>query len=169
MIKNLVAHYSFPIGIILILSFSRLIPHPPNVTPVIAIAIMSTYFFKNIYISILSLVISMIIADLFIGFHTNMIFVYSSLVMIVLIFSMIKKNITFKNLLIYGFSGSMLFYLISNFGVWLLTGMYSKNFSGLVECYILAIPFLANTIISTIFFSYAALIASNFAFKKITQ
>ena len=111
----------------------------------------------------------MIIADLFIGFHTNMIFVYSSLVMIVLIFSMIKKNITFKNLLIYGFSGSMLFYLISNFGVWLLTGMYSKNFSGLVECYILAIPFLANTIISTIFFSYAALIASNFAFKKITQ
>ena len=93
MIKNIVAHYSFPIGIILILSFSRLIPHPPNVTPVIAIAIMSTYFFKNIYISILSLVISMIIADLFIGFHTNMIFVYSSLVMIVLIFSMIKKKL----------------------------------------------------------------------------
>ena len=44
-----------------------------------------------------------------------------------------------------------------------------ENFYGLVECYILAIPFLANTIISTIFFSYAALIASNFAFKKITQ
>ena len=67
-IKNnlIFANYSLPIGIILILSFSRLIPHPPNFTPVIAVAIMSTYFFKNIYISLATLLISMILADLYI-------------------------------------------------------------------------------------------------------
>ena len=83
-IKNnlIFANYSLPIGIILILSFSRLIPHPPNFTPVIAVAIMSTYFFKNIYISLATLLISMILADLYIGFHSNIIFVYASLAFI---------------------------------------------------------------------------------------
>ena len=73
--KIIFANYSLPIGIILILSFSRLIPHPPNVTPVIAVAIMSTYFFKDIYVSLAVLLISMILADFFIGFHSNIIFV----------------------------------------------------------------------------------------------
>ena len=36
---------AFPIGLILILAFARLIPHPPNFTPVIAVAILSGIFF----------------------------------------------------------------------------------------------------------------------------
>ena len=39
----------FPMSLILILAFARLIPHPPNFTPIIAVAIMSGYFFRNIY------------------------------------------------------------------------------------------------------------------------
>ena len=61
----------FPIGLILILALSRLIPHPWNFTPVIAVAIMSGYFFKNIYLSFSILLISMLIADIFIGFYEN--------------------------------------------------------------------------------------------------
>ena len=67
----------FPIGIILILTLSRLIPHPPNFTPIIAVAIMSSYFFKNIYLSCATLLITMLLADAFIGFYENMLFVYS--------------------------------------------------------------------------------------------
>ena len=69
----------FPISIILILTLSRLIPHPPNFTPIIAVAIMSSYFFKNIYLSCATLLISMLLADAFIGFYGNMLFVYLSL------------------------------------------------------------------------------------------
>ena len=65
----------FPIGLVLILILSRLIPHPPNFTPIIAVAIMSGYLFKNIYISFITLLISMLIADFFIGFYENIFFV----------------------------------------------------------------------------------------------
>ena len=61
----------FPIGLILILTFARLIPHPPNFTPIIAVAILSGYFFKNIYLSFATLLISMLLADAFIGFYNN--------------------------------------------------------------------------------------------------
>ena len=64
---------AFPIGLILILAFARLIPHPPNFTPVIAVAILSGIFFKNIYLSLGILLVSMLLADAFIGFYNNII------------------------------------------------------------------------------------------------
>ena len=123
-----------PIGLILILAASRLIPHPPNFTPIIAVAIMSSYFFRNIYLSILTLIISMLIADVFIGFYKNMFFVYTSLIIITFIFFRISKKIKYKNLYIFAFFGSLIFYLISNFGVWALDGLYEKYLNGLIEC-----------------------------------
>ena len=56
----------FPIGLVLILAFSRLIPHPPNFTPIIAVAMVSGYFFKNINLSLVVLLVAMLISDLFI-------------------------------------------------------------------------------------------------------
>ena len=153
----------FPISLILILAFARLIPHPWNFTPVIAVAILSGYFFKNIYLSFSILLISMLIADVFLGFYENMIFVYISLLLIAFVFFKISKKINFKNLFIYSFAGSLIFFVISNFGVWILGSPgvdnlpYDKNLNGLIECYILAIPFFGNTFISTVIFSYQAI------------
>jgi hypothetical protein len=153
----------FPISLILILAFARLIPHPPNFTPIIAVAIVSGYFFKNINLSLLTLLVAMLISDLFIGFYENMIFVYISLLLITLVFHKINKKINFKNLFIYGFAGSLIFFLVSNFGVWALGSLgvndlpYEKSLTGLIECYILAIPFFGNTFLSTIIFAYPAI------------
>ena len=72
-----------PISLILILVFSRLIPHPPNFTPVIAVAIMGGYFFRNIYFCFATLLASMFLADMLLGFYENMIFVYTSLLIII--------------------------------------------------------------------------------------
>ena len=99
----------FPISLILILAFARLIPHPPNFTPIIAVAIMSGYFFRNIYVSFLILLFSMLMSDFFIGFYQNMIFVYFSLLLIVFIFSKIIKKINYKNLFIFGFLDHLYF------------------------------------------------------------
>ena len=153
----------FPIALILILALARLIPHPPNFTPIIAVAIMSGYFFKNINLSFLTLVVAMLIGDLFIGFYENMIFVYASLLLITFVFYKISNKINFKSLFIYGFIGSLIFFIISNFGVWVLGSpgvydiVYEKNLNGLVECYILAIPFFGNTFLSTVIFAYPAI------------
>ena len=168
--KNLESSY-LPIVLILILSFSRLIPHPPNFTPIIAVAIMSSYFFKNIYLSCATLLISMLLADAFIGFYSNMFFVYFSLLLILFIFHRISEKMNFKNLFICGFIGSLIFFIISNFGVWVLGSPgvldlpYEKNLNGLVECYVLAIPFFGNTFLSTLIFAYPAI----FVYKSLTD
>jgi len=147
----------FPISLILILALARLIPHPPNFTPIIAVAILSGYFFKNIYMSFVILIISMLISDILIGFYNNIFFVYISLLLISLIFFKIGKKINYKNLIAYSFLGSLIFFIISNFGVWLLSGLYEKNLNGMIECYILAIPFFRNTFLSTLIFSYPSI------------
>jgi len=159
----------FPISLILILAFARLIPHPPNFTPIIAVAIMSGYFFKNIKLSFVVLLISMLLVDVFVGFYNHMFFVYLSLFLITFVFFKISDKINFKNLFVFGFLGSLIFYLISNFGVWAsgvlspITNLpYEKNLNGLINCYFLAIPFFKNTLFSTIIFSYAAFLANLF-------
>ena len=150
----------FPISLILILAFARLIHHPPNFTPIIAVALISGYFFKNINLSLLILLVAMLLSDLFIGFYENMIFVYASLLLITFVFHKISKKINYKNLFIYCFAGSLIFFIFSNFGVWALGSpgvldvAYERNISGLVECYILAIPFFGNTFLSTLIFAY---------------
>ena len=153
-IFNLLKKYYFPLVLILLLTFSRVIPHPPKFTPIIAVAIMSGYFFKKIYFSIPILLISMLLSDIFIGFHLNMIFVYSGLFFIVIIFNNKIHSLNYKNSLFYAFCGSLIFFIISNFGVWVLSDLYDKNLNGLLSCYILAIPFFTNTLLSTIFFTY---------------
>ena len=109
----------FAISLILILVLSRLIPHPPNFTPIVAVAIMSGYLFKNIYISFAVLITSMLLADAFIGFYKNMFFVYFSLILISYIFYKISSNINSKNLFIFSLLGTIVFFIISNFGVWI--------------------------------------------------
>ena len=155
----------FPIGLIVILALSRLIPHPDNFTPIIAIAIMGSYFFNNINLSYLVVLFSMLIADFFIGFYGHVLFVYLPLFLIILVFFKLSKKINFKNLFIFGFTGSLIFFIISNFGVWLVSGLYEKNINGLIECYFMAIPFFKNTLMSTLIFSYLSLIIYKFSNK----
>ena len=158
----------FPIGLVLLLAFSRLIPHPPNFTPIVAVAIMSSYFFRNIKLSFVVLLISMLLVDVFIGFYKHMLFVYLSLFLITFIFFKIADKINLKNLFVFGFLGSIVFYLVSNFGVWAsgvlspVTNLpYEKNLNCLISCYLLAIPFFKNTLFSTIIFSHAAFLANH--------
>ena len=167
---NILKKEIFPISLIAILAFARLIPHPPNFTPIIAVAIISGYFFKNFNLSVLALLLAMLISDLFIGFHKNVIFVYGSLLLVTFIFHKISHKINFKNLFIYGFAGSFIFFTVSNFGVWALGSpgvydiAYEKSLNGLIQCYFLAIPFFGNTFISTLIFSYLAI----FIYRSLT-
>ena len=144
----------YPIGVILFLAFSRLIPHPPNFTPIISMALLSGYFFSNIYLSVIILLISIFVSDFFLGFYKNMLYVYFSIVLINLIFFNISYKINFKNLYLFSCLAALIFYFISNFSVWATGTLYEKNLAGLMNCYFLALPFLKNTLISTLFYSY---------------
>ena len=147
---------------VMILVFSRLIPHPPNFTPIISVAIMCGIIFETLLISLIVLIGSMLISDVLIGLHSGMIHIYICLIFISYLFFKFSKKINYKNLFFFSFLGSIIFFLYSNFIVWLNSGLYSQDLKGILECYILAIPFFSNTLISTIFYSYLTFIAINY-------
>ena len=93
---------------------------------------------------------SFIITDFFIGFHGVTAFTWGRVVLIGLMSKFFLTNIV--NRISGALLGACLFYLITNFGVWSL-GSYGYTFEGLVNCYILAIPFFAYSLISTFIFS----------------
>ena len=159
----------FSFSLIFILAASRLIPHPPNFTPIIAMALLSVFLFKNLYFSFFITISSMFLSDLFLGFYPNMIFVYFSLFLIIYIFFKFGFKFNSKRLFIYGFAGSLIFYLLSNFGVWFLGNIYSKDINGLINCYFMAIPFFKNTLLSTLIFSYLGYFVSVYNFKLVSK
>jgi len=110
----------------------------------------------------------MIIADFFIGFYDNMFVVYLSLMLISFTFYRIGSKLNYKNLFLFSLFGSLIFFVITNFGVWALGNLYEKNLKGLIYCYIAAIPFFKNTLFSTIIFSYGAFLTNYFVNKKLT-
>jgi hypothetical protein len=158
-------YLKFSLGIFLILAASRFIPHPPNFTPIISMAILSAYFMKNLKHSVLLIISAMLITDIFLDFYKNMIFVYLSLIIITSFSFKLSSKINTKNLFLYCILSSLVFFILTNFGVWTLGNLYEKSFQGLIECYFMAIPFFKNTLISTIIFSYAAF-ALDYLYKK---
>lgn len=130
----------------------RLIPHLPNFTPILSIGLFLGTFYKNKIYSSLILLTIMIISDLFLGLYSSIIFVYVGLIASIYIGSMNKnQSILYSGLNV--FFASSLFFIISNFGVWLVDGFYTINFEGLTLCYTLALPFFKNELIGNIFYS----------------
>ena len=131
----------------------RLIPHPPNFTPILAAGIFSGYYFKNFFMSLFIIILCMFLGDLYLGIHDTMFFTYISLIAVVAVGFYIKK---FKSLeiLFGGIISSVCFFIITNFGAWLTLDMYEKSFSGLISSYVLAIPFFQNTLVSTILYLF---------------
>lgn len=137
--------------------FVRLAPHPPNFTPIVALALFGSTTFSNRIVGTLIPLIAMAISDLFLGFYSISIWVYGSFLAISLL-GHYWKTIKTKNILI----SSLLFFIVTNFGVW-LTG-YPKTIEGFVLCYTLAIPFLINAIAGDLFFSY--ILKYSYSFTK---
>ena len=157
--------YLLPICLILILSFSRLIPHPWNFTPVLAMGIFSGFYFKNFILSSFIVISSMFIGDLYLGFHSTMFFTYISLIIAVALGLFVNK-FKFTEVLFTGLASSVCFFAITNFGAWLTLEMYEKNLTGLLQSYVLAIPFFHNTLISTLLYLVVLKLLFNFIVRK---
>ena len=142
---------------VLLAVFVRLAPHPPNFTPITALALFGATTFSNRVLGTLLPLIALAISDLYLGFYSISIWVYSSFLAISLL-GHYWKTIKTKNILM----SSLLFFIVTNFGVW-LTG-YPKTIEGFVLCYTLAIPFFINAIAGDLFFSY--ILKYSYSFTK---
>ena len=136
------------IGILIALSASRFIPHPPNFTSLLALSFYIPALLGIRYLP--ALLISFLITDLFIGFHSLALFTWGSVILIGICSKFFLSTIFSR--LAGSLLGACIFFIITNFGVWSM-GSYGYNFEGFLLCYTLAIPFFAYSLISTFIFS----------------
>ena len=139
--------------IIVFTALTRLIPHPPNFTPIIAMGLFGGAYLKDKRWALMLPVIAMLISDLFLGFHGTMIWVYGSLIIITAMGFLLNSGVTLKNGAIATIGGSLLFFVVTNFGVWTFGSFYPKTVEGLISCYSAGIPFFGNTLASSVFYS----------------
>ena len=136
------------VGIFLALAASRFIPHPPNFTSLLALSFYIPVLFGIKFIPIV--VLALMITDFIIGLHLTMFFTVGSVILIGLVSKFFNRSILIR---IFGaLTGAVIFYLLTNFGVW-LNGSYGYTLNGLINCYLLALPFFGYSFISTLLFS----------------
>ncbi|MBI2033169.1 MAG: hypothetical protein HYT10_01760 [Candidatus Levybacteria bacterium] len=153
--------------IIFVIAFGvvmRLLPHPANVAPVAALALFGGVYLEKKYAVILPIVI-MFVSDAIIGFHNTMVFVYASFILIGLIGLWLRSHKTLTSVISASLFSSLIFFLVTNFGVWLVGNMYQRSLNGLVTAFVLALPFFRNTIMGDLL--YTGLFFAVYEFIKV--
>jgi len=165
--QNIKKEYTILILLVVLASFSRILPHIPNFTPIVAIALFSASYFSNKYLAFIIPMLSLWLSDLvinnvilsgyygkFIWFYPGFIWQYASFLIIAIIGIKTLKKRSFIRILGITISSSLVFFLITNFGVWISSSMYPKNIFGILACYTAAIPFYYSTLFGSLFYSF---------------
>ncbi len=134
------------LGLILLAVLSRFLPHPPNFSPIAAISLLAGAYFLNRGLALALPIIILFLSDLVLGFYPGMLFNYVGMMLVVLVGHNLKGRDSLIRVGGFSILGSTLFFIVSNFGVWFSQTIYPMNFSGLVSCYVNAIPFYGYTL-----------------------
>jgi len=163
-----------------IIFLGRILPHPYNFTPLIAVTLLSSYSISNKFLAIIIPVVGFWLSDLFMNnhiyagyfadftvFNSGMIWTYGAIVLVALMGSSFLNKITTGKVVLASLSGSTIFYLISNFGVWAFSPMYAKTLAGVVQCYSLALPFYGTSLMGDLVYCALLFGAYQLVFFKI--
>ena len=149
--------------IIFSIAMFRLLPHPPNVSPVAAMALFGGAYFSDKRVAFLVPLLALLLSDLLLGLHDTMIYVYGGFALTVIIGFWIRKNLNISRVAIAAVGSSVLFFIVTNFGAWVTSGLYPMTTDGLMQAYVAAIPFFQNSLLGNLVFTallfggYAAL------------
>ncbi len=151
------------ISLLVLAAILRAQPHMSNVTPFFAVSILAGFILgrdRAVLAGVLS-ALAMFIGDLMIELHWSMLFVYAGVAMAALMGSMgtdllAKPRTGFVKQVLGAFVmaglASTVFFVISNLGVWLVGGLYPRTGEGLVQCFVMAIPFFTKSLAADLFF-----------------
>lgn len=142
--------FLFITGAILLAALNRLLPHAPNFTPIGAMALFGGVCYTNKKFAFVFPLLAMVLSDLLIDYHNTIVYVYLSFILITGIGIYLRNKMSTKNIILASLSASILFFLISNFGVWAEMG-FPAGINGLVSTYLLGIPFYSNDLFGSFF------------------
>ncbi|MEE9438789.1 MAG: DUF6580 family putative transport protein [Saprospiraceae bacterium] len=149
-------------------AFSRLITVLPNFSVIESLALFGGAYIVSKYKAILIPVLALFLSDLVLNntilrvfypnvdgaviFPSYLIWSIISMVFIVGFGSVLLKKVNALRVLGGVLGSTAIFFIISNFGVWMTSLMYPKNLGGLIGCYVAAIPFVMNSLIGNLVF-----------------
>lgn len=144
---------------VLLAALSRLIPHPPNFAPITALALFGAATLTDRRLALLIPVLALFVSDLGIeglhrmglmaswGIYPGMWVTYTAFLLVTLIGLLLRRHRTAPAISGATLAGSVVFYTVTNFGVWAGGNLYPHTAEGLLACYTAAIPFFQNTLL----------------------
>ncbi len=142
-------HYGLVLLLLLLALLGRLLPHPPNFTPLLAVALFGGAMLPR-HLAYGVPLLAMAASDFLLGYPLDetSVAVYGSFLVIVGAGRWLAKSRTLGRTVMAVLGGSLLFYLVTNFAVWLgnTHGMYEHSAAGLAQCYVMALPFFRNAL-----------------------
>ncbi len=141
--------------LVVAIAFLRMFIPFPNVTPVAAIALFSAAYFKRKEVAMILPITILLISDVFIGFYSPLLMagVYGSFILIALIGFVLRRKINFATVVGGSLASSVIFFLVTNFVVWLEGLWYPLTGQGLMMCYYSALPFFRYEVFGTLAFT----------------
>ena len=147
--------------IVFAIAMFRILPHPPNVSPVAAMALFGGAYFSDRRVAFIVPFLALLLSDVLIGLHDTMVYVYAGFALTVVIGVWIGQKLNISRIAIAVLVSSGLFFVITNFGAWATSGLYPMTAEGLLQAYIAAIPFFQNSLLGNLVF--AALLFGGYA------
>ena len=148
------------IAAVLGLALMRLVPHPPNFTPIVAVALFGGAHFDRRALAFIVPLAAMLFSDVLLelffsgaGFHDLMWVVYGAFAVIVAMGFVVRRWGSPFGVLVMAMAASLWFFVATNFAVWLSSGLYPKTWEGLVACYIAALPFFGHAVAGDLFYA----------------
>lgn len=142
------------IGLVMFAVVGRLVPHAANLTPLYAVALFSCATFPR-RIGVWVPVTAMVASDLMLGLHDTVMFTWSGMLLFAALGYVLDPGRSSLRMALCALAGSTLFFVWTNFGVWLVSGLYPHTAFGLAQSYILALPFFRNALLGDLAFSGA--------------
>ena len=139
------------IGIVLLGACARLIPHPWNFTPLVAIGLFAGTYARSAGAAAAMTLLSLMLSDLALGFYRGFWVVYAAALVPVLAGRLAAKRPAIAAIAA-GLASSLSFFLITNFGVWAGGTLYPRTLAGLAACYAAGIPFYRNQLAGDVFY-----------------
>jgi hypothetical protein len=145
-------------------AFMRLMPHWPNFTPIAGIALFGAAYINRKDLAILIPLAALFLSDLFLGLHAFLIPVYASFALTAVLGFSLRNKLSGGKVILVSLASSLLFFVITNFAVWLVGMNFAKDFAGLIQCYTVALPFFLNGILGDLF--YTGVLFGGFAYAQ---
>ena len=125
----------------------------PNFEAITALSLLSGSFFGGVFAAVIPFLM-IFFSDLYFGNTSVYLFTWSAFILIGIFGTFVKRNKKHYPLKITGMGiiSVLFFYLFTNFGWWLTSGMYPMTFEGIIQCYIAGLPFLKNQLFSALIF-----------------